>query len=45
LLSRLRLEEIAALNYYFCNQYQDQMVGYAGFGEEMDKAKKRFNSH
>ena len=43
LLSRLRLEEIAALNYYFCNQYKDQMVGYAGFGEEMDKAIKRFN--
>jgi Zn-dependent protease with chaperone function len=45
MLTRLRLEEIAALNYYFCNQYKDQMIGYSGFGEEMDKALKRFNSH
>jgi hypothetical protein len=44
LLSRLRLEEIAALNYYFCNQYKDQVVGYEGFGEEMNKAIKNFNS-
>jgi len=45
MLSRLRLEEIAALNYYFCSQYKDQMAGYDGFGEEMDKAIKNFNSH
>ena len=41
MLSRLRLEEIAALNYHFCKQYKDQMLGYAGFEEEMDKAIKR----
>ena len=43
MLSRLRLEEITALNYYFCNKYKDQMIGYSGFGEEMEKAFKRFN--
>ncbi|HKB45040.1 MAG TPA: M48 family metallopeptidase [Chitinophagaceae bacterium] len=40
MLSRLRLDEIATLNYYFCQQYQSQMKGYAGFGEEMNKAIK-----
>jgi hypothetical protein len=42
MLSRLRLDEIAALNYYFCNQYKEKMEGYAGFGEEWDKAIKNF---
>ena len=43
MLSRLRLEEIAALSYYFCNNYKELMKGYAGFGEELEKALKRFN--
>ena len=42
MLSRLRLDDIAALSYYFCNQYKVQMIGYAGFGEELEKAIKRF---
>jgi Peptidase family M48 len=40
MLDRLRLDEIAALNYYFCQQHQSQMKGYAGFKEEMNKAVK-----
>ncbi len=43
MLTRLSLDEIAALNYYFCKQYKDQMTGYAGFEEEMNKAFKKFH--
>ncbi|HEV7782924.1 MAG TPA: M48 family metallopeptidase [Chitinophagaceae bacterium] len=43
MLSRLSLDEIAALNYHFCKQYGEQMAGYDGFQEEMDKAIKTFN--
>ena len=43
MLTRLSLDEIAALNYYFCKQYKEQMNGYAGFEEEMNKAIKKFN--
>lgn len=38
LLGKLRLDEIAAINYHFCLHYQEQMKGYAGFTEEMIKA-------
>ncbi len=41
MLGRLRLDEIASLNYYFCNQRLPEMKDYPGFGEEMNKAKKR----
>lgn len=40
MLGRLRLEEIANLNYNFCRQYVSQMKGYEGFEEQMNKAKK-----
>jgi hypothetical protein len=43
MLSRLRLEDIAALSYHFCKKYKDEMAGYAGFDEELAKAMKRFN--
>jgi Zn-dependent protease with chaperone function len=43
MLTRLKLDEIAALNYNFCQQYSSQMAGYAGFAEEMEKATKRMN--
>lgn len=45
MLYRLRLNEIAALNAAFCTYYQDQMKGYDGFGEEMNKAKTFLLSH
>jgi Peptidase family M48 len=40
MLSRLRLEEIAALNYNFCKQYYEQVKGYPGFGDEIKKIQK-----
>lgn len=40
MLGRLRLDEIANLNYNFCRQYVSQMKGYEGFEEQMNKAKK-----
>jgi len=40
MLGRLRLDEIANLNYNFCKQYVSQMKGYEGFEEQMNKAKK-----
>ncbi len=44
MLTRLRLEEIAGVNYYFCKKYESQMTGYAGFSEEMDKATKSMSN-
>jgi Zn-dependent protease with chaperone function len=41
MLDRLRLEEIATLNYHFCMQYKSQMSSYAGFDEELNKAIKQ----
>lgn len=41
LLKRLRLEEIATLNYNFCKRYEARMTGYAGFEKEMEKARKK----
>ena len=40
MLDRLRLEEIANLNYNFCMQYKAQMSAYTGFNEELNKAIK-----
>ena len=39
MLSKLRLEEIAAINYHFCKKFEGQMSGYRGFAEEMRKAQ------
>ena len=41
MISRLKLDEIAALSYQFCKQYKEQMSRYIGFEEEYNKAKKR----
>ena len=41
MLDRLRLEEIANLNYNFCMQYKAQMSAYNGFNEELNKAIKQ----
>lgn len=43
MLSRLRLDEIAAINYNFCKQYKEEMKNYSGFAEEIKKAN-RFNN-
>jgi Peptidase family M48 len=40
MLGRLRLNEIANLNYYFCNQHVSLVKEYPGFEEEMRRAKK-----
>lgn len=40
MLGRLRLDEIASLNYNFCKQYASPMKGYEGFEKEMSKAQK-----
>ena len=37
MLNRLRLDEIAALNHYFCKQYYSQMKDYPGFSDEVRK--------
>lgn len=38
MLSRIRLEELANLNYHFCNSYQSLMKNYPGFDKEILKA-------
>ena len=40
MLDRLRLDEIADLNYYFCRQYQAEMAGYSAFQKELELAQK-----
>jgi hypothetical protein len=40
MLSRLRLDEIADLNYFFCKKYADQAKNYPGFEIEMNKVRK-----
>ena len=44
MLDRLRLEEIANVNYHFCRQYEPLMKGFAEFEEEMNKAKQLNNN-
>jgi hypothetical protein len=40
MLSRVRLEEIADLNYFFCRKYAEQLKNYPGFEIEMNKVRK-----
>ena len=40
MLDKLRLEEIANLNYNFCIKYEGQLSLYKGFNEELQKARK-----
>jgi Zn-dependent protease with chaperone function len=42
MIDRLKLDEIASINYYFCRKYESVMAGYNGFTEESNKAKKNF---
>jgi len=43
MLSRLRLDEITAINYHFCKQYYEQVKGYPGFREEIKKIQEQKN--
>jgi len=43
MLSRLKLDEIASLNYYFCKQYFEQMKDYPNFRDELKKLQKPQN--
>jgi len=45
MIDRLRLEEIASLNYHFCRQYESQMKEYEKFLDEMNKAVKIKSEH
>ena len=45
MLSRLRLEELASLNYYFCEGWKEKMRGNKGFEEEMKKAARQSNNN
>jgi len=45
MLYRLRLYEIAELNYHFCKQHENEMTGYEGFADEMKKAKTNKRAH
>jgi hypothetical protein len=41
MLDRLRLEDIANINYNFCMQHKREMSGYTGFNDEFNKAVKQ----
>lgn len=41
MLDRLRLEEIANINYNFCMEHKAEMSGYTGFNDEFNKAVKQ----
>jgi hypothetical protein len=41
MLSRLRLDEITNLNYYFCKRHYEQMKEYPGFSEEVKKIQEQ----
>jgi hypothetical protein len=45
MLDRLRLEEIANLNYNFCMQYKGELSLYEGFNEELQKTIKQKSLH
>jgi hypothetical protein len=39
MIDRLKLDEIASINYYFCKKYEGQMSGESKFAEEKRKAQ------
>lgn len=45
MIDRLRLDELASINYYFCRKYEAQMTGDNGFAEEKRKAQKDFSEY
>ena len=42
MIDRLKLEEIAHINYFFCKKHEGKMKGYDAFTKEMEKAEKTF---
>lgn len=40
MLNRIRLDELLAVNYFFCKKYRDEMSGYTGFEEEVKRLEK-----
>lgn len=44
-LGRVRLEELANINYYFCKKYEPVMTGYPGFDKEILKASIAKNNY
>ena len=42
MVDRLKLDEIASINYYLCKQYEGQMTNESKFKEEKLKAQKNF---
>ncbi|MBI5371563.1 MAG: M48 family metalloprotease [Sphingobacteriales bacterium] len=40
MLDRVRLDELAALSYYFCTQFRQEMAGYTAFEAEWKKAQE-----
>ena len=45
MIDRLRLGEIASINYYFCKKYGPQMNGDNKFAEERRKAQEHFSEY
>jgi Zn-dependent protease with chaperone function len=45
MIDRLKLDEIAELNYNFCRRYESVMTGYAAFQAEWKKAQKNRLEH
>jgi hypothetical protein len=45
MIDRLKLDEVAAINYYFCKKYELVMADYPGFIEEKLKAQKNFSPY
>jgi hypothetical protein len=45
MIDRLKLDEVAAINYYFCKKYESVMANYPGFVEEKLKAQKNFSPY
>jgi hypothetical protein len=45
MIDRLKLDEIAAINYYFCGKHELQMTGYDGFAGEKRTAQRNFSQY
>ena len=45
MVDRLRLDEIASINFYFCKKYESQMPGDSRFAEEKREAQKNFSEY
>jgi Zn-dependent protease with chaperone function len=43
MIDRLRLDEMAAISYYFCKKHEQQMAGCDGFAEQKRIAQKNFS--